>query len=161
MAQPTIILLRHAEKPKDKTNVNLSHKGLRRAAALAPYLLDKFGPPCAIYAMKQGSPTESARPIQTITPTATQAKLPVLTSYDKNSYPSLVNAILSNTDYTGKTVYIVWEHKCLDKIAKQFGVSAPKWDSDDFCHTWQLTYSGKGYTLKVVPQKLMYGDSSS
>lgn len=162
MPPTTVLLIRHGEKPKDDADINLTVKGTQRAVALAPYLLGTFGQPCAIYAMGQHKPTSSVRPIQTITPTANVAGLSVITQYNKDSYKNLVTEIMSKPEYEGKMVFICWEHLQLRKIAKEFGIpkkDIPKWKGDDYDHLWQLSSSGEKYDLKVIAQKLLYGDS--
>lgn len=165
MAQlPTILLIRHGEKPDDKTNINLTEKGRQRAAALAPYLLSTYGAPSAIYAMGQKKPTTSIRPIQTIQPTATASNLTMITRYDKDSYRGMATEILGHADYSGKTIFVCWEHNQLLKIAKKLGVpknSIPEWQKNDFDHLWKLTYVQDHYNLEVIPQKLLFGDSAN
>lgn len=161
---PTILLLRHGEKPTDKTDIHLSSKGQQRAAALAPYLVSTYGIPTAIYAMGQKKATTSVRPIETMRPTATVASIPLITKYDKDSYRDMTKEILGNTAYAGKTIFICWEHNQLLKIAKKLGVpkkSIPQWQSDDFDHIWRLTFASGSYGLQVIPQKLLFGDSAN
>ena len=63
-----ILILRHAEKPTDASNENLSPKGYERAAALSYYLPNTFGTIDHIFAGGVGHKSHSKRPIETITP---------------------------------------------------------------------------------------------
>jgi broad specificity phosphatase PhoE len=68
----TIFIIRHAEKPNDAGDPHLSERGRRRAAALPGYPFPELA---AIFAATATS--ESARPVETITPLAAARKLEV------------------------------------------------------------------------------------
>src|SRR6266567_4055872 len=74
LAQPAeIILLRHAEKPPDESNVHLSTTGKERARALVQFFtnipaLTANGPPVALFAARPLSRSHSRRPAETLEP---------------------------------------------------------------------------------------------
>src|SRR5262249_10551515 len=125
-AEPAqVILIRHGEKdPDDPKDNHLSLRGRERAAALAPYLLEekeltRFGPPVAIFAQKAADPKKnSVRPIETVRPLAATLKLEVLTPVERDDFPRLVEDVLTNPRYAGKSVLICWEHKKLAEMAE-------------------------------------------
>ena len=160
----TIVILRHAEKDNEQQDNNLNIKGAIRSAALAPYLLNKYGTPDAIYAMGQDSPTSSIRPIQTMTPTSVLTGISQNNNYNRKNYKDMIKEIstLYNSHSDLELIFICWEHKQIRKIAKHLGISnmkIPKWKSHDYDHIWELTYNGKDYDLNIIPQHLLYGDS--
>src|SRR3989454_4116142 len=72
LAQPAeIILLRHAEKPPDESNVHLSTTGKERARALVQFFtntpaLTPNGLPVALFAARPLSRSHSRRPAETL-----------------------------------------------------------------------------------------------
>ncbi len=167
-AQPAqILLIRHAEKPKDKARTELSLKGYERAAALVPFFLKnpaylENGPPVAIYAQTAAHETSSIRPIETVTPLAAELGQKVITTYHRDDYERMVKDILSNPKYEGKTILISWGHRVIGKMAHAFGATnAPsKWPSV-FDRVWRISYKPNGtITFEDLPQKLLYKDSS-
>jgi broad specificity phosphatase PhoE len=122
VAQPKkIIVLRHGEKTDGP---DLCPTGQRRAEALAKQYLGKgarnslFGSdsPAAFYAI-------TGHTVETITPAAKSWGLSVLKpSTDKSAFPDkdslenqqtrdAVRDVLTNPDFNGKIVVMVWEHK--------------------------------------------------
>lgn len=195
-----ILLLRHAEKPTDTKDPNLSTRGYSRAGALPAWLISAFGKPVAVYAMKSGeagaagtlSGTErfvrsnstraatsglakggehkTHRPVQTVTPLATALGMTVKTPYGYDDIQPLVHELLTTPEYAAKIVVVCWVHGEIKTIAKQLGYEQAKdWDGDDYDHVWAITPTASAtlgldtsdsVTLKVVPQRLLFGDAS-
>lgn len=88
-----IVLFRHAERPTDEPDVNLSERGCSRAAALPPLYFTLFGKPDRIYACHPD--TASSRPYQTAVPLAVAFDLPVLTPHSHTQYAALASDILT------------------------------------------------------------------
>ena len=175
-AQPAhVILIRHGEKPTDESDHGLSLPGKCRAAALVPYLLEKpevkqLGRPAYIFAqLPPNSKKDSLRPVQTVQPFAAALNQHVLTPVTRDDYPKLVNDLLTNAKYTGKTVLVCWEHKKLADMAAALTASrtvagAPKqwkWPGGEvFDRTWVISFTGKTTgAFHDYPQQLMYGDA--
>jgi hypothetical protein len=161
-----ILVIRHAEEPSEGNS--LSQKGRERAGALPYYFLEtlaliKYGTPVAIFAMNPSAADPSQRSVQTITPLAQMLKLPIQTQYTLKQERELAEHILTNLQYDGKTVVVCWEHVLLPDLVYHLGIQPrpnPYPDSRNDL-TWIVTYGdAKTPTLKVKPQKLMYGDSS-
>jgi len=158
-----ILIFRHAEKPADTSNENLSTKGYERAAALAYYLPDAFGTIDHIFAAGVGHKSHSERPKETITPLAERLGKKVHDSYLKYQYQEMINHIFGDDTYTDSKIAIAWQHTDIESIATAFGtlkVPTTKWPGDCFDLVWKLTLNAdKSYTLEQFPQLLMYGDS--
>ena len=161
-----VVLLRHAEKPSDDRNPNLSARGFQRAMALPTLLtntpaLTRGGIPTAIFAPRPTAHGHSRRASETITPTARALHLPVLTPFSANEYAALAKEILSNPAFDGKTILICWVHDYLPQLAREFGVRHPPgWSGDTFDRVWAITFTGRRATLQNLPQHLLAGDST-
>ncbi len=128
LARPArVILLRHAEKPADESEVNLSQRGQARARALAAFLttepvLGTNGQPSALFAPKVTRRGHTFRPYETLKPLADHLKLSVQTPYGPSDYAALARHILSDPALDGKTVVVCWIHDRLPALAKALGV---------------------------------------
>lgn len=123
-----VIIIRHGEKPDQGDN--LSCQGLNRALQLPDVLNKKFGTPNYIFvpAISGGKKTSTARMYQTIVPFAIKYNLTINSNYDVSDTKGLVANVLKKEG----TVLLVWEHKHIDNILKEFGLTASKWADDDF-----------------------------
>jgi len=167
LAQPAkVILLRHAEKPPDESNVHLSATGKERARGLVQFFtntpaLTTNGLPAALFAARPLSRSHSKRPAETLEPLAKHWKLHILTPYAAKEYAALAEKIFDDPVCDGKTVVICWVHDYLPQLAEAFGVK-PKpapWKSNVFDRVWVITYRGKEGVLNDLPQKLLPGDA--
>jgi hypothetical protein len=158
-----ILIIRHAEKPADTSNENLSTKGYERAAALAFYMPDAFGTIDHIFAAGVGHKSHSERPMETITPLANRLGKKVHDSFLKYQYPEMIAHIFGDDKYTDSTIAIAWQHTDIEDIATKFGtlkVPTTKWPGACFDLVWKLTLNeDKSYSLTQIPQLLLYGDS--
>ena len=173
-----ILIIRHGEKPGNaadedqdpagpvaKGAADLSTRGYERAGALAPYFPATFAKPDFLFATKASS--SSNRPVETITPLAQALNLTINSQYanTKEDIAKLVAELQSNPMYNGKTVLICWHHGKIPKLAHDLGVSKDKitdpWPDAVFDWVWQIDNSGGKARLTILPQKLLYGDSST
>lgn len=155
-----VLIIRHGEKPMVGNQLNT--RGEERAHALAPYILDGYGTPVAIFAQRANDDDHSVRSIQTVTPLADEKKMIINTDYTHREYPAMVEEIKSNPKYTGKTVLICWEHHVIPKIAAALGVhpEPQKWPGEVFDRVWVITYQADGtVSFKDIPQRLLFGDA--
>ncbi len=167
LAQPAqIILIRHAEKPDDSDNINLSEIGFKRAERLAQIFdlqpnLAQFGPPVALFAPPYILNKNSKRSIQTLTPLSQKINIQINTSYKKNDYTLLAQNILSNPDYNNKTVMISWVHSKIVDLANALGSSpSEKWKGSVFDRMWVIKFDSSGKATSVdMGQRLLIGDS--
>jgi hypothetical protein len=157
----TIFIIRHAEKPPDSVppDPHLSVTGRARAAALVNY---PFPPLAAIFAAETS--TESARPVETVTPISTDRGIPISADVKDNEYPKLLPQVLSK-DFKGKDILICWHHGEIADLARALGTAVPlayKWPCGVFDRVWVLTYAADGtVTREDRPQHLLPGDSAT
>ena len=167
LARPAeIILLRHAEKPPNESNVHLSATGKERAHALVQFLtntptLTANGLPVALFAARPLSRSHSKRPVETLEPLAKHLKLHILTPHTATECSALAKKVLDDPACDGRTVVICWVHDYLPQLAEALGVK-PKpapWKSNVFDRVWVITYSGQEGVLNDLPQRLLPGDA--
>jgi hypothetical protein len=167
LAEPShIIILRHGEKISDEDR-HLSPQGFERAAALAKYFADpqflnQYGMPAGIFA---GSPRaeSSLRSVETIRPTAKALGLRLNSRFDKDDGEGLMESILANPDFDGKTVIICWNRSgikdLLDPLRDVGGTFPKKWPGEVFNRFWILDQQPSGeYSFKDLPQNLLPSD---
>jgi hypothetical protein len=168
LAQPArIILLRHAEKPKNDSELHLSEQGKARARALVSLLTTNSvfvtnGLPVALFAPQFTARGHGRRPYETIEPLAAHLKLPVHRPFAAADYRALARQILNNPLFDGKTEVICWVHDYLPALAKELGVKPepPRWKSSVYDRVWVIN-KGRGRTeLTDQPQNLLPGDST-
>jgi hypothetical protein len=165
MGKPkTILILRHAEKTKTKSDEYLSVKGHERAAALAYYMPDAFGHIGHIFAAGIGKHSNSHRPVDTVTPLANILDKKVHQKYLKEDYKKMIEHIFAEPEkYTNDQIVVCWQHTDIESIAKSFGannVPTAPWPGKCFDLVWKLTLQNNGsYSLDQIPQLLLHGDT--
>ena len=87
MTSARILLMRHAEKPLDPRDPELSDAGKARADALARYIPQDVAKPDFLFA--PAASKYSVRPIQTLTPLSERFSLPLNTGIADQDYPVL------------------------------------------------------------------------
>lgn len=189
-----VLLIRHAEKPlpPDKEGIHLNMQGRQRAHALVPFFMEdprmtELGTPVVIFAQKPKTKKNSRRPIETVKPLAEALGLEVNTTFHRDQVKALVDEILMNPEYEGKTVLVCWGHEFLGKIATALGVDPNvsttwgrviydtiatsisgdtkekrlKWPKT-YDRVWVISYHDNGEVeFKDIPQRLLYGDSDN
>ena len=100
LADSTIVILRHGEKPAAGLG-QLNCQGLNRALALPPLLLQRFGKPDRLFAPNpsiqkadHGVPYAYIRPLATIEPLAIQVGMPVDVSWAMTDTDGLAGKLL-------------------------------------------------------------------
>lgn len=142
-----VIVIRHAEKPRDETNPHLSSAGQSRAAELVPFITtdgsaSRFGTPAALFAPRPTRDGNGQRSLETLTPLATALKLDVQTPYRPAEYAVFARWILRNAAYSGKTVVIAWTHDEIPDLVAELGAKPkpPRWKSKVFDRVYLITY---------------------
>jgi hypothetical protein len=179
----TVLLIRHAEKTGDKTDVHLSGRGKERAEVLDRLFVaskerpDPFPKPDFIFAACHHK--DSQRPTETVALLARRLNLPVNDRYDSKLPPApgpngenknpanagtaeLRDELFGSPRYSGKTVLIAWRHSTLPELARTLkaGDVPDKWRDEIFDRVWQITYDGQGRaTFRDRPQRLLPGDA--
>lgn len=169
MAAETIIMIRHAEKPKSNLG-QLSCKGLNRSLLLPAYFKGHFPKPDYIFAPNPGVKNAGfnyVRPLATIEPTAIQLVMPVNTEIGYNQDERFVRAI-SRKKYHHSVVYVAWEHHHLMSIAKRLLLqfhskkSAPFWADDDYSMVYVFKISWRHpYAIHLSVQRQNFKNISS
>jgi hypothetical protein len=167
LAQPAqVLIIRHAEKPREKSSVNLSLKGQERAMALVPFFtqtpeLVYQGLPVALFATKMAPGEISQRTLETITPLSHYLRVLPDAHYAKWDYADLAQETLTNLAYKRKTVLICWDHEYIPRLAAALGVrpEPPRWPEEVFDRVLIITYRGGQASLVNMPQRLMFGDA--
>jgi hypothetical protein len=162
-----VILLRHAEKPLDESDIHLSERGESRARALVVLLatervLGTNGPPAALFAPKVTRRGHSRRPYETLEPLAEHLRLSIQTPYGPSDCAALAKHVLSDPDLDGKTVIVCWIHDYLPALAKALGVKPEpvRWKGSVYDRVWVITYEDHRVVLVNLPQNLLPGDST-
>jgi broad specificity phosphatase PhoE len=154
-----VLIIRHAEKPDDKSDPDLSPRGFERAGALAKAIPDHFPRPDYLFATKRSK--GSNRPVETITPLSKALQEPIETTFADDDFAQLAHEVLTHPKFDGKTVLIAWHHQKIPDLAKALGVqNAPdKWNPDVFDRVWQITYENSVPVWKDLPEAALPGDS--
>jgi hypothetical protein len=151
MAPRQIVILRHAEKPDDPRDPDLSPAGEERAKLLGTLIPERFPNPDFLFA---SAPSRSSnRPVETLTPLAGITKLPLNQSIADQDYPVLAADLLNKPKYDGKLVIVCWHHGNIPDLALALGlpqaeiVAAPgmigmHWDPTVFNVFWSITRPG-------------------
>ena len=159
----TVYIIRHAEKPEDAHNPNLSPQGVERAQALAKNCEKLFGKLDCLFAAE--SSAESARSVETINPLAQTIHLEIDSGVSNKDYSVLAaNLLAGATDYGGKTVLICWHHENIPELAQGLhAANAPaNWMGEVFDRIWVLEYQSSGQVyFHDLAQNLLPGDSKS
>ena len=117
-----IILMRHADKPDDPYNEDLSDAGAVRAEHLATYIPQTFGRPDYVIATAHSK--HSNRPAETVKPLAAALGMKVLHDFEDDDFEDLVDQLFNDPDFKGKTLVICWHHGKLPAIAALLGAPA-------------------------------------
>jgi broad specificity phosphatase PhoE len=161
MGTPTqIVLLRHAEKPDDKTDPDLSTKGQQRAAALAIAIPARFGAMDELFATKASK--DSNRPVETLTPLSQRLQLRIRSKWKMKEVADLAAQILSGK-FDGENLVVCWHHETLPELAAALRVRGgpASWSDGVFDRFWVITYDASGAaSFADLPQHLLAGDTS-
>jgi hypothetical protein len=166
LAQPAqVLIIRHAEKPQEKSATTLSLKGQERAMALMPFLTQSpeliyRGLPVALFATKIIPKDLSQFALETIAPLSQRLRVLPDAHYAKWEYADLAQEVMTNLKYENRSVLICWDHEYIPRLAAALGVPGPPaWPDNVFDRVWSITYQGGQASLVNMPQRLLFGDS--
>jgi len=151
MGPRTVVILRHAEKPSDEADPDLSPAGRKRAAMLAQALPKQFSPINSLFAAARSR--NSNRSVETITPLANALGLEIDDRFADHEYAALAGILLNEEQYLGSCIIICWHHAHIPDLAVELGVdrldieNAPgisngRWDESVFDRLWILSFEG-------------------
>lgn len=155
-APARVIILRHGDKdPANERNHNLSAAGQQRALRLPDILLGRYGQPAFIFAPQPKPPNgANIRAIQTISPTAIQAGVNIDTRFAVGQEAGLAQALLMDHRYDGQQVFVCWEHKAINSIARDLGIASAlqKWKGSDYGSIYVISFAHNTPTLTIEKQ---------
>jgi hypothetical protein len=156
-----VLILRHAEKPAEAHNPDLSPMGFARADMLAKAIPDFF--PNIDFLFAAAPSKQSDRPVETLTPLSKTLAMPLDTDIADEGYEVLAADLLSDARYAGKRVVICWHHGNIPELA--LGLKVPKaeiknaqgmegmhWDPTVFDAFWLIKLADGAASLKISKQ---------
>jgi phosphohistidine phosphatase SixA len=140
----SIYIIRHAEKPKERENRDLSREGKSHAELLAVALPKQLGTLDFLFAA--ASSRSSKRPVETLKPLADALQLSLNEDFRASAYATLAVEILEGRRYSGHRVLVCWRHEYIPRLAKKLLASnvPTKWPSRNFVSIWMLRYESNG-----------------
>jgi hypothetical protein len=170
-----LMVIRHAEKPDRQDGVSgvteagipdkdeLTAKGWQRAGALVRFFNPSARPnpgtgiavPGAIFATPRTDDNASKRPLHTVTPLARDLNLDVRTGFSLHQEKALVAQALD----AAPVVLICWHHERIPKLVAELGVEIEEWPDEVFDRVLVFDRSPDGWSVGVVQQHLLPGDS--
>jgi phosphohistidine phosphatase SixA len=143
MDQGQVLLMRHAEKPADPLDPDLSPDGQQRAEKLVNYIPKTFGKPAFLFA--SAASKHSRRPIETITPLAQSCGLQIDTSFADQDYEALAYE-LTKKPYDNNLILVCWHHGNIPPLAHalnaRHGDYPNPWDPTVFNLILNFKFSG-------------------
>jgi len=175
MALPTVMFIRHAEKPeKSEKGVtrsgehdehSLSVRGWTRAGALAALFANAdsralLEEPQRIIATEPDHAYKSKREHDTALPTAHRLGLDIEATTIPDDYSTLAGSITRSTTPT----LVVWHHGSIPAFLSAFPVGNAEqvptsWPEARFDLMWVLSANGDSYRWQSVDQRLLRGDT--
>lgn len=122
MSPATILVMRHAEKPDDPTDPDLSADGKERARKLAVYIPHTFWTPDFIVASALSK--HSARPYETVKPLSKAVGIPIDATFADQDYEALAHELLKQSRYDRKRVLVCWHHGHIPSLMSALGAKA-------------------------------------
>lgn len=167
LANSTILLIRHAEKPDSGSG--LSPAGQARAEAYVEYFKNYTlggtspGVPVRLdHLFAAADSPESERPSLTITPLALALGLAVDTSFNDKGYKVLARHLIGHDQFANSGILICWHHQHLLLLAEALGVDAAAlpaasawpdhWPDHVFGWLLQIRYDANG---QVLPEQTL------
>jgi broad specificity phosphatase PhoE len=149
MAPRQIVILRHAEKPDDPSDPDLSPEGVARAQMLANLIPRRFPNPDWLFCAARSR--HSNRSYDTLAPLARALGMALDERYVDDRYAELAADLLQKPKYADKLIVICWHHGHIPDLALSLGVAqatlaaAPGmigmgWDPTIFDRFWILDF---------------------
>lgn len=174
---PTVVIVRHAEKPEhggphgvdhhgNPSGHGLTPRGWTRTGALAVRMAHAGRPddvlpvPLRVYATATDAHHESDRPRLTATPIADRLGVPLRDHHGRGAEQAIAAEIVAG----GEPTLIVWDHGHIPTLAKSFPLAEDAdvpdaWPEDRFDLFWLLVPGTDGrYELRILAQELLAGD---
>jgi hypothetical protein len=127
-----VLVMRHAEKPDDPSDPDLTAVGQARAEALADYIPREFGVPDFIFAAALSK--NSARPFETVKPLSKRTGVAIDATIADNDYGVLAKDLLSKPKFAGRRIVVCWHHGNIPSLMRALGVA-----DGDYPDPWKHT----------------------
>jgi hypothetical protein len=154
-AATTILVMRHAEKPDDPFEPDLTKDGHARAEKLVGFIQNKFGTPDFIFAA--AITRHSARPYETVRPLSRATGIGIDATIADNDYGVLAELLRTRKKYAGKLVVVCWHHGNIPPMMRYLGAEKtdyPRpWDHKVFNLILRTEISGDEVSVKKVKEK--------
>lgn len=153
MGPKCILVMRHAEKPEEKGNRELSDAGQARAKKLATYIPNNFGKPDFIFAARDSD--ESERPRRTVEPLHHATGICIHDKIADKECRDLATELLTRQDLSDQRIVVCWHHGQIPKLMHALGAAAgtypDEWKEDVFNEILLLDYRtcGKPIVTRV------------
>jgi len=175
MSEPTIMAIRHGEKPAEDGSIvgvkpsgenssdELSVRGWQRAGALAvlfenPALRPGLQKPDKLFAPGTTPHVTSKRAYRTLQPLSAVLNLKISTTFAKGQEADLARAL----ELERGVALVAWEHHALCELANELlgrtDISPQDWPDERFDLVWIFERAGASWNFKQVPQMLLEGD---
>jgi len=156
-----IVILRHAEKPSDPHNPDLSPVGQQRADMLAEAIPRLF--PHLDFLFATAPSKHSNRPVETLTPLARALTMPLHADIADDGYDVLASDLLTKPDYGGKVIVVCWHHGYIPDLGLALrvpksemndaeGMEGMHWNSKVFNLFWSIGFEGRTPRLTITKQ---------
>jgi phosphohistidine phosphatase SixA len=123
MPPKTLILMRHAEKPDDPRDPDLTAAGMQRAKTIARWIPEQLGaPPDFIFAAAISK--HSARPFETVKPLAKSTGVAIDGTVADQDYAVLAQELLSDARYENALIVVCWHHGNIPPFARKLAAPA-------------------------------------
>ena len=126
--------MRHAEKPADVHDPDLSPAGRQRAGLLVDFIQETFALPAFLFASAESK--HSRRPIETLEPLSNNCGVSIDSSFADQDYAALAHELLKHNRYEDKLSVICWLHGNIPSIGHALqvpdGAYPDPWDRDVF-----------------------------
>jgi broad specificity phosphatase PhoE len=108
MAPKQLLIIRHAEKPNDPYNPDLSEAGKQRARNLAEFIPKRFG--ACDFIIAAAISRHSARPYETVRRLSKAIGTPIDATIASSDYSVLAQELVKKPKYEGSLVLVCWHH---------------------------------------------------
>jgi|SRR6266446_869384 len=129
-----VLVMRHAEKPDDPLDPDLSEAGHDRAKKLAHYVPVTFGKPQFLFASAVSK--HSRRAIETLKPLSKECDVDMDTSFGDQDYAALAHTLRKTPIYDGALIVVCWHHGNIPSLARALKANAgdypDPWDPSVF-----------------------------
>lgn len=114
-----LLVMRHAEKPADPRDPNLTPAGKARAEQLADYIPNHVARPDFIFAAAVSA--HSARSVQTMTPLSDATGISIDSTFADQDYSAIAADILTGAAFADKTGVMCWHHGNIPSLMAALG----------------------------------------